>query len=210
MVLMVSFLLLIATGWPLRFAHLSASKYVMWIFGGVEGAGIIHRVAAVGLIGVSVYHVGYLVRQFMRGVRSVPMMPSLKDVRDILADVGLYLGLFERGARYGRYNYLEKFEYLALIWGNVVMILTGLVLWFPRFSTEYFFSWIQDLALLLHDYEAWLAGLAIFIWHFYWVHLNPKVFPMDTIWLTGDMPMDEFKEHRPEEYEELRKGGKIE
>jgi len=207
---MVSFLLLIATGWPLRFAHLSVSKYVMWIFGGVEGAGIIHRIAAAGLIGVSVYHVCYLTRQFLQGVRSVPMMPSFKDVRDVLADVGLYLGLSDRGARYGRYNYLEKFEYLALIWGNVVMILTGLVLWFPRFATEYFFPWIKDLSLLLHDYEAWLAGLAIFVWHFYWVHLNPKVFPMDRMWITGETTMEELKDHRPEEYRELRRRGEIE
>ncbi len=208
-VLAVSFLLLIITGWPLRFAHLPASKYVMWIFGGVKGAGIIHRAAAVGLIGVSIYHVFYLFRQFLNGHRQVTMFPTLKDIRDFFTDLLYWLGLSGRRARYGRYNYLEKFEYFAVVWGNVVMILSGLVLWFPVFSSTYLFDWVNDLALLIHDYEAWLAGLAIFLWHFYWVHLNPRVFPMDPTWLTGAIELEHLKHERPLEYETLKKQGKI-
>lgn len=207
-ILAVSFILLIITGWPLRFAHLPASKYIMWVFGGVKGAGIIHRLAAVGLIGVSIYHVFYLFSNYKRGVRELSMMPSFKDVKDFFLDALSWLG-FGSGARYGRYNYIEKFEYFAVVWGNIVMILTGLVLWFPVFSSKYLFDWVNDLALLIHDYEAWLAGLAIFIWHFYWVHLNPRVFPMDPMWLTGKLDLKQLKEERPLEFERLKLEGRV-
>jgi len=208
-VLASSFLLLIITGWPLRFAHLPASKYVMWIFGGVKGAGIVHRIAGVALIGVSIYHLFYLVRQYFRGYRRLSMMPTIKDVWDFFSDVVFWLGLSPRGAKYGRYNYIEKLEYFAVVWGNLVMALTGLVLWFPVFASRYLFDWVNDLAVLIHDYEAWLAGLAIFIWHFYWVHLNPRVFPMDPLWLTGKTKIESLKEERPLEYERLVKEQKI-
>ncbi len=208
-ILMVSFILLIMTGWPLRFAHLEASKYVMWMFGGVKGAGIIHRIAAVGLITVSIYHVFYLISQWLRGHRELTMLPSLKDVKDFITDISYWLGLSPKPAKYGRYNYLEKFEYFALIWGNLVMILTGLVLWFPVWASRNLFDWVNDLALLIHDYEAWLAGLAIFIWHLYWVHLNPRVFPMDPVWLTGRVSIEELKEMRTYEYEKLKRKGRV-
>ncbi len=209
MVLAISFILLIITGWPLRFAHLPASKYVMWIFGGVKGAGIIHRIAAVGLISVSIYHLFYLTKMYLRGVKSLSIFPRLKDLTDFLSDVSYWIGLSTSPASYDRYNYIEKFEYFAVVWGNTVMILSGLVLWFPVFSSKYIFDWINDLALLIHDYEAWLAGLAIFIWHLYFVHLNPRVYPMDPLWITGKVELEELRRERPLEYERLKMEGKV-
>ena len=41
---------------------------------------------------------------------------------------------------------------------------------------------------MIHYYEAWLAFLAILIWHMYATVFNPKVYPMNPSWLTGKMP----------------------
>ncbi len=57
--------------------------------------------------------------------------------------------------------------------------------------------------MILHDYEAILAGLAIFLSHFYWVHLNPDVYPMSLVWLNGELTEEEMKLHHPKEFEQI-------
>jgi cytochrome b subunit of formate dehydrogenase len=86
---------------------------------------------------------------------------------------------------YPRFDYTEKLEYLALIWGTTVMIATGLVLWFPTLVSRYLPSWAFPVSEVIHFYEAWLAFLAILIWHFYFVFFHPEVYPMNTTWLDG-------------------------
>jgi hypothetical protein len=78
-------------------------------------------------------------------------------------------------------------EYWALVWGTVVMAVTGFVLWFKMAATEWLGwpLWAVDLAEVIHYYEAWLATLAIITWHFYFVIFDPSVYPMNWAWLTG-------------------------
>ena len=92
-----------------------------------------------------------------------------------------YVGLSPNTPQFDRFNFIEKFEYLALAWGSVVMIATGLVLWFQDQAMVMLPKWTLDVAKVIHSYEALLAFLAIIIWHFYHVHLNPEVFPMSRV-----------------------------
>jgi cytochrome b subunit of formate dehydrogenase len=89
------------------------------------------------------------------------------------------------------------------------MIGTGLILWFPNQAMTYLPKWTLDVATVIHSYEALLAFLAIIIWHFYHVHLNPESFPMSKIWLTGKISERELKELHPLEYLRIagRSGG---
>jgi hypothetical protein len=43
----------------------------------------------------------------------------------------------------------------------------------------------------------------ILIFHFYNEHLRPDVFPMNWMWLTGKMTIDQLKHHHPAEYDNL-------
>jgi hypothetical protein len=55
----------------------------------------------------------------------------------------------------------------------------------------------------MHSDEALLAIVFILIFHFYNEHLRPDVFPMNWMWLTGKMPIEQLKHHHPAEYDQL-------
>ena len=67
------------------------------------------------------------------------------------------------------------------------MTATGLVLWFPEATARLFPSWTIAASQTIHFYEAWLATLAIVVWHFFFVIFHPDVYPMSWAWLTGRM-----------------------
>ncbi len=92
-----------------------------------------------------------------------------------------------------RFNYVEKAEYWALVWGTAVMIVTGIMLWFDNWFIQFLPKGVLDVALVIHFWEAWLASLAILVWHLYSVIFHPHVYPMNPSWITGNMP-DEMYE----------------
>ncbi|MBN2082915.1 cytochrome b/b6 domain-containing protein [bacterium] len=198
------FTMLIITGWPLRFPELVVSKIGCSLVGGVEVVGILHRIFGVMLVGVSIYHAVYLVVMFLRGQRSVAMLPSFTDAKEAWGDILYFLGVRDKRPRFSRYNWIEKVEYYAVIWGTVVMILSGIIIWIPQIATKYLPSWVVPASVIVHGYEALLAGLAIFLWHFYWVHLHPSVYPMSMVWLTGKLTEEEMEHHHPRELEMLK------
>ena len=92
---------------------------------------------------------------------------------------------------------MEKAEYWALIWGNAVMIITGILLWFDNTFIKIFSEGVLDVALVVHYYEAILASLAILIWHLYATVFNPEIYPMNPAWLHGKMPKDMYRHEHP-------------
>ena len=206
--LMTSFGGLVLTGFPLKFAESPASKVLMLFMGGVKGAGILHRLCAVLLIFMSAYHVTFLIASYMKGERSGAMLPRARDFKDVWDNFAYFLG-FKRPPKFARYNYLEKFEYFAVVWGNVVMILTGLVLWFPVFAQNNMPEWAFPGSLLLHDYEALLAALAIILWHLFNVHIHPSSYPLNPVWLTGKLNREMMAHHHGEELAELEAAWRV-
>jgi hypothetical protein len=53
--------------------------------------------------------------------------------------------------------------------------------------------------LVIHLYEAWLATLAIAIWHLYGTVFRPGVYPGNPSWVTGKMPKEMYEEEHPGE-----------
>jgi cytochrome b subunit of formate dehydrogenase len=138
------------------------------------------------------------------------MIPTIKDATDMV-DVFLYnLGLSSKEPKFTKFNYAEKMEYWAFMWGTVVMALSGFLLWFNNFTLRHFPKWISDAATAVHWYEALLATFSILIWHFYLVIFDPMVYPMDTAWLDGKISADHYKHTRPGYYRELVKAGLVE
>jgi hypothetical protein len=76
-------------------------------------------------------------------------------------------------------------EYWAVVWGGVVMALTGLMLWANNVTLTWLPKSALDFATAVHFYEAVLATLAIVVWHFYTVIFDPDVYPLETAFLTG-------------------------
>lgn len=147
--------------------------------------GTIHRVAAVLFIVVAGMHVISLVVNSELRRHWMELWPRVSDAREALENFSYNLGLRRERPRRSKHGYVEKAEYWAVVWGAVVMILTGLMLWANRFTLKWLPKSFSDLASAVHFYEAVLAGLAILVWHLYSVIFDPDVYPMETAWLTG-------------------------
>jgi len=206
--LQLTFATLVVTGFSLRFAHLDLFSFMPFSISEITRAWI-HRIAGSGM---GILFVLHFIRMAMgkqdRGVM-VKMLPKPKDIRDAVDNIRYHLFMSDKFPRFGQTTYIEKAEYLALIWGTWVMIVTGLVLWFPEFTTQYLPGWSIKVAETVHFYEAILATLAIIVWHLFFTILHPEVYPLDFTFMDGQMPLDEIEHMRPEWYEELKANGKI-
>jgi hypothetical protein len=134
----------------------------------------------------------------LRGPSS--MMPRKKDLDDM---IGMFAWFFGRGPKpqFDRFTYWEKFDYISLTIGTVIIGLTGFMMWFPLKTTEYLPGIFLNIALVIHSNEALLAMGVIFIFvHFFSAHLRPESFPIDKVIFTGTLPVDHYREDRPLEY----------
>jgi cytochrome b subunit of formate dehydrogenase len=222
--LIVSFTLLVLTGLPLMFYELRIFKSIFSLENAFAVRGLVHRAAALILIADIVWHFAYtvLTRRGRENFRE--LMPRWKDARDAAILFGYNVGLsrwlyrkgllrrffdrypfwkFERAPEYGRYNFIEKLEYLSVAWGSLVMIVSGFFMWNVELSLRLFPLWVHDIFVIAHGYEAMLAFLAIIIWHMYNVHLNPEVFPMSKVWLNGQITGRELRTLHPLEYRKI-------
>jgi len=202
--LMVSFIALVISGFSLRYSDGFFTRLFFGWEGGFELRGIIHRVAAVVLVFATVWHTLYLFTR--RGKQFfIDMFPKVSDFTEFMQRIMYNLGLRKEPPRFKRFSYVEKAEYWALIWGNIVMILTGFLLWFDNFFVSFLPKGVLDVSLVVHFYEAILATLAILVWHMYSTVFNPAVYPMNPSWLTGKMPRDMYQhEHAGAEIEEIK------
>jgi cytochrome b subunit of formate dehydrogenase len=205
--LLSSFITLVVTGFALKYPE---ALWVLWVrklFGdyAFEIRGIVHRVAAVIMILDSLYHVLY-VSFSKRGRRLIiDLWFTKKDLTDTIGTMKYYLGKSESKPLYARFSYIEKSEYWALVWGTVVMSATGIVLWFNNTFLPVISSIGMEISTAIHFYEAILASLAIFVWHFYFVIFNPEVYPLNKAFITGYLTREEMEHEHPLELEELEK-----
>lgn len=201
--LMVSFIVLAVSGFSLRFDQSAMARFFFGWEGGFELRGLVHRIAAVVFTFTTVWHLMYLTtgrgRRFVRD-----MLPNRRDFAFFYNRVLYNLGRREHMPCAQRFSYVEKAEYWALVWGTVVMIFTGLMLWFDNRIIQILPKGVLDVALVVHYWEAWLATLAILVWHLYAVLFNPHVYPMNPSWLTGMMPERMYEHEHPGHLDQAR------
>jgi cytochrome b subunit of formate dehydrogenase len=200
--LAASFFVLVFTGMALKFPETWMFAWFARLEHGYALRSITHRWAAVVLVGVSLFHVGYLFTRRGRGMVRA-MVPGIRDVFEVRDNLLHLLGRRKDPPKFDRFSYIEKAEYWALIWGTVVMSATGFILWFEAESLRAFGMLVTDLATLVHYYEAWLAFLAILVWHGYHTVLRPDVYPMSWSWITGRMTEEEMKHEHGGEWERM-------
>ncbi len=204
--LALSFILLVITGFMLRYPdawwvvairNLSDQMFDL--------RSLIHRIAGVVMVAVSLYHL-YYISSTERGRQLFKdLLPVRQDLRDAFAVMKYNLGISKQKPRFGRFSYIEKSEYWALVWGTIVMALTGFVMWFDNTFIGLFTKLGYDIARTIHFYEAWLATLAIIVWHFYYVIFNPDVYPINLAWLRGYLTEAEMAEEHPLELEAIKR-----
>ncbi len=207
--LMASTLILLITGFSLLFHDVWIGRWLLWLEGGVEGRGLIHRGAAVVLMAVTAYHLGYILFTERGHGQFMHMRPRGQDVRDFLQMVRMNLGQPVERPAFNRYDYRQKFQYWAFAIAGATMVLSGLALWFATEAMAVMPKWMFDLLAVLHGRESIVIFLLLFLWHLYDVHLRPEVFPMDWSWITGQISPSDLKTRHRAEYERLRRAGSI-
>ncbi|MCX6640834.1 MAG: cytochrome c3 family protein [bacterium] len=210
----LSFLTLAFTGLPQSYAHTELAK---WLFHNVmtlKTAQTLHYIAA-GITGF--YFLAHLIFLIIKtkkiGVKAMvtgpnTLAPRWKDVTDFIGHIKWFLG---KGPlpKFDRWTYWEKFDYIAVFWGVVIIGVSGLL----RLNEEFFGSilggGIISLADTIHKEEALLATAFIFFVHFFNTHLRAEKFPMDISVYTGSISEEEFQHERPIEWERLKANGEL-
>lgn len=201
--LIISFFTLVITGFALKYLDTFWADLLSMIGLTETVRGIVHRTAAILMIVVSIWHLIEAMainsgRHFFKA-----LLPGISDIKGFYKLMLYSLHLSKEEPQFDDFDYTEKAEYWALIWGTVVMVVTGFILWFPVFFTQFSPLWMIKVAEVFHLYEAWLATLAIFVWHFFFVILHPKEYPMSMTWLHGRMTIAEYKHKHPLGYQRI-------
>ena len=203
--LVLSFLALVVTGFMLRYPE---AWWVVVIRNlstrAFEWRSWIHRIAGVVMLAGGAWHIWYLAATEPGRSLFRDLLPRRRDLTDPIRVMKYNLGLAPTKPPFGRFSYIEKAEYWALVWGTLLMGATGAILWFENTSMGLFTKLGFDISRTVHFYEAILATLAIVVWHFYFVIFNPDVYPMNLAWLTGRMSEREMLEEHPAELARLK------
>lgn len=200
-VLLFSFTGLAITGLAQTFYTNPLANLILTVFGGIDNDRAMHHLLAFVFIVLAIYHVGLFVDRRFVNRRTSKMFPEWSDFQHVTQMLKFNLGLSQRFPRFDRFNFEEKAEYWALIWGGTVMGITGLMQWFPIVVTDILPGWAIPVARAFHRWEAILAVLAIVTWHFYHTvikKLNLSIF-------TGNMSLEEMEEEHPLELAYLEK-----
>jgi len=217
LIMMLSFFDLALTGMTLKFSYAPWARAISNALGGSETMGAMHRLGGLTLFTVFFLHIWDVTRRRRHLGRTWKEMLTgpdtilfrWHDVKEFIQSAKWFFGLGPRPA-YGRYTYWEKFDYMAVFWGVMVIGSTGLVLWFPELFTRVIPGWSINVATIVHSDEALLAVGFIFTIHFFNTHFRPDKFPMDPVIFTGRIPLDEFKYDKPGEYSLAAERGELE
>jgi cytochrome b subunit of formate dehydrogenase len=204
--LTISFITLVITGFMLKFPDAWWVSHIRDLSNDAfEYRSILHRIAAVVMVTSSLYHLYYILLT-KRGRQLVKdLLPRYQDLRDAIGIAKYNLGISKEKPLLDRFSYVEKAEYWALVWGTIIMSATGFIMWFDNTFIGLLTKLGWDIARTIHYYEAWLAFLAIVVWHFYFTIFNPDIYPMNLSWIRGTITEEEMIEEHPKELERLKK-----
>jgi len=200
---MTVFAILVITGLSQKFHGYNLSQWIIINLGGVDAVRLIHRYAGVCFTVLTIAHIvvasaGVIFRKW-----PASMVINKKDFTDAIENIRYYFGTTDQPAQCDRYDYKQKFEYWGVVVGGLLMIATGLILWFPAAVVRYLPGELIPAAKAAHTNEALLAFLVIIVWHLYNAIFSPEVFPLDTAIFTGKISVSRMKHEHPLEYERI-------
>jgi len=213
--LILVFMLLSVTGLAWMYIETPWGQGLAGWFGGIRNTLEIHRVAGLVMLAFFAGHIIWLVFQIrFRWPEDSLLGPSSivflwRDVVGFFQHLGWVLGLRKKPA-FDRWSWWEKFDYWAVWWGFMIVGVTGLMLYNPVLTSDFFPGWFLNVALWVHRIEALLAMAHIFSVHFTVEHFRPNTFPFNSAMFNGSIPLEEASSDHSAWVERLRKTGRLE
>ncbi len=198
-VLLVTFTILAVTGLLQRYSRHLLVDLMIRGFGGIEAVRVLHHLCAIIMILQSIYHVQQILVVWLVKRERGGMWPKLDDFRNLVQIVMFNLGLASEKPKFDRFSIDEKIEYWAMLWGTFVMIITGIIMWFPLAVTALFPGDVIPVSRAIHSWEAVLATLAIIVWHMYHVTIKEQ----NTSIFTGTLTEEEMLHSHPLEHRRI-------
>jgi formate dehydrogenase gamma subunit len=199
------FIILVITGVSQKYHTYELSQWVVLQLGGIDAVRLIHRLAGFILILLLVEHVVVAAVGIIRLKWQASMIIQVKDFKDAVTNLRYYFGLRNHPAVFDRYDYKQKFDYWGVMVSNLIMIFTGLILWFPIITTKYLFGELIPAANVIHTNQSLLVILIIVIWHIYNSIFSPEIFPFDTTILSGYISKERMVHEHPLELARMEK-----
>ncbi|NWG06674.1 MAG: cytochrome b/b6 domain-containing protein [Chloroflexi bacterium] len=198
-VALISGLVLLLTGLPQKYRELSISQDLLSTPDRVELIRTIHHIAAVVLALEAVYHLGRIIYLMVKRRLPGDLLPTWQDVRDAGYMLQYLLFLRSDKPKFGRYNFEQKVTYWFIFFGFLIMGVSGFIIWFPIFFTQFLPGGVVPAAKLAHSTEAVVAAIFIVVWHVYHVHVERTNLSM----FTGRLGERDMREFHEKEYERL-------
>jgi cytochrome b subunit of formate dehydrogenase len=197
---------LVITGFPMKFADRAVSAWFIDLIGGLGVARLLHRWAGALLLACFIFHLvfyvgNYVIKQgrktnksYFKVFFSLPLVMSPSDFKK-MGQYLLFLTFLRRTRpKWGRFSLEEKFEYFGVMWGTILLGITGILMWDDAWTTRYLSGRTLTVSNLIHSYEAFLALLHVGIVHLARVIIAPAAFPCSSAMFTGDTPTEELAE----------------
>ncbi len=200
------FSILAVTGLSQEFFRMHWAQWLIAFMGGIDRVRWIHRSTGIAFTVVVVLHLGIALWQASSGRTRPSMVPTRKDFNDAIKMMRYYLRLSEEKAQFDRFDYRQKFEYWGMVIGSLILIVTGLMLYFPVLTTRFLPGEVIPAALVMHGKEGLLAFLVIITWHLYNAHLSPESFPFDSSIFTGKQTRERMEKEHSLEYARMLAG----
>jgi formate dehydrogenase gamma subunit len=201
-IFITSFIILGITGMVQRYSEVPISKWIVSLVGGIENLRWLHHAAAIATMLIVIYHIGALGYRVYVNRARLTMLPVLNDVTNVYHAFLYYIGRRKEPPQQGRYTFEEKVEYWAVVWGTVIMAITGFMMWNPIATTRLLPGQFVPAAKVAHSLEAVLAILSILIWHMYQVfirHFNKSMY-------SGKISEEEMLHDHPLELADIKAG----
>jgi formate dehydrogenase gamma subunit len=201
-VFITSFIILGITGMVQRYSEVQISQGIVTLVGGIENLRWLHHAAAVATMLIVIYHLGALGYRIYVNRARLTMLPVLNDITNVYYAFMYYIGRRKEPPQQGRYTFEEKVEYWAVVWGTLIMAVTGFMMWNPIATTKFLPGQFVPAAKVAHSLEAVLAILSILIWHMYQVfirHFNKSMY-------SGKISEEELLHDHPLELADIKAG----
>lgn len=195
--LIVTFTTLLLTGLPQKYRTTAWSQQILATPERLDLFRDIHHIAAVVLTLEVLYHLAHAIVLLARRRLPADIFPTWQDVRDAGQMIKYLTFLSDRKPAFGKFNFEQKFTYWFLFIGIGILVVSGLILWFPVLFTRILPGGIIPAAKMAHSTEAIVAAIFVVLWHFYHVHVERLNLSIFTGWLNEeDMRRHHIREYR--------------